>query len=127
MAIESKAGLRGGQMDEMKLRPGGCADPVAALNPLAMFKEADSQRSIEIALPDQLKLALDGSLPAVKQKHLPTQLDSAEKFPKQQDINPPFPDASPVTKGTPKVFCFSSHLYPLQFQCSSYIQVHDVR
>jgi hypothetical protein len=114
-------------MDGMKLRPGGCADPVAALNPLAMFKEADNQGSIEIALPDHLKLALDGALPAVKQKHLRSPLDSAEKLPKQQDINPPFPDASPVTKDTAKVFCFSSHLYPLPFQCSSHVQVHDVR
>jgi hypothetical protein len=54
-------------MDGMKLRAGGCADP-AALNPLAMFKEADHQGSIEIAFPDHLKLALDGALPAVKQK-----------------------------------------------------------
>jgi hypothetical protein len=94
-------------MDGMKLRQGGCADPVAALNPLAMFKEADNQGSIEIALPDHLKLALDGALPAVKQKSLPTPLDSAEKLPKQQDINPPFPEASPVTTSTPKVFIFS--------------------
>jgi hypothetical protein len=100
-------------MDGMKLLPGGCADPVAALNPLAMFKEADNQGFIEIALPDHLKLALDGSLPAVKQKGLPTLLDSAEKLPKQKDINPPFPDVSPVTKGTPKVFIFLFDLYPL--------------
>ena len=59
---------------------------MAALNPVAMFRDADQQGGIEVGLPEHVKLALEGTLPPVKQKPQVTPLESAEKLPKQYNI-----------------------------------------
>lgn len=73
-----------------------------------MFKEADHQGSIEIGLPDHVKLALEGSLPPAKQKTQLTPSASAQNLPVQHDIKPPALQPNAITATKAKV------LFPLQ-------------
>ena len=76
---------------------------MASLDPVALFKEADQQGSIEVALPDHIKLALEGTLPPVKQKPQLTPLESAPNLPKQHDIKPAAPTPEGTAAAKPKV------------------------
>ena len=58
-----------------------------------MFREADQRGAVEVPLSDHVKLALEGTLPPVKQKPQLAPLESAQALPQQHVFQPAADDA----------------------------------